>query len=76
MRSIPLVFASVLAVGLCACSKGDPTPTAAPSAEPSSAKDSTSLNIDTDKGSVSYDAAKGDNKTSISIGEDQDKDKK
>lgn len=76
MHLTRLLFSVALLATLGACSKGgdsDAQPASAPSAPVTESKDSTSLNIDTNSGAVSYETQDGADKTSISIGDNDDK---
>lgn len=71
MHLTRIVFSVALLATLAACSKGGESsaqPVSAPSAPAAESKDSTSLNIDTNSGAVSYDSKDGANQTSISVG--------
>ena len=76
MRISSLAVSAALLLTIGACTKADnAAPAAAATAAPaaSESKDSTSLSINTDNGSVSYDKQDGGDKTSISIGDSEEK---
>lgn len=65
---------SLLALGACTKPEDSAPAAAAATAAPSpDASDSTSLSIDTDKGAVSFEQQDGADKTSISIGDSEEK---
>ena len=76
MRIAYLMVSAALLLALGACTKPDnsaPAASTTPAPAASESKDSTSLNINTDSGSVSYDKQDGGDKTSISIGDSEEK---
>ena len=76
MRISYLAIPAALLLTLGACSKPENSaPAAAAASAPAAteSKDSTSLSINTDNGSVSYGKEEGGDTTSISIGDSEDK---
>lgn len=76
MRISLLAASAASLLVLAACTKTDesaPAASAAAAPAASESKDSTSFSINTDNGSVSYDKQDGGDKTSISIGDGEEK---